>query len=130
MSNIQKIKSFTDERGNLLPIEFNQLEFEPKRVFIVNDVPVGDVRGNHAHHKTKQFLICTKGEVKVMLDYSTVKETYHLYQNESIMIPELVWDSQQFLTEDSEIMVICSTEYDINDYILTYDKYINVMKDE
>ena len=65
-----------------------------------------------------------------MLDYITVKETYHLLQNESIMIPELVWDSQQFLTEDSEIMVICSTEYDINDYILKYDDYMKIMKDE
>ena len=61
MINIQKIKSFTDERGNLLPIEFSQLDFDPKRIFVVNDVPVGDVRGNHAHYKTKQYLICTKG---------------------------------------------------------------------
>ena len=78
MNNIQKIKSFTDEKGNLLPIEFGQLDFVPKRVFVVNDVPVGCVRGNHAHYKTKQYLICTKGEFNVIMDYGTVKETYHL----------------------------------------------------
>ena len=34
------LKSF-DEGGWLLPIEFNILDFIPKRVFIVNDVPGG-----------------------------------------------------------------------------------------
>jgi|TARA_R110000824_G_scaffold27124_4_gene92535 dTDP-4-dehydrorhamnose 3,5-epimerase-like enzyme len=118
---------FEDYRGCLLPIEFTGLGFDPKRVFVVNSVPVGDVRGNHSHHKTKQYIICTNGSVNVMLDDGKTKKTTKLNKNQSIMVPELVWDSQEFLTEDAEILVICSTEYNIEDYILTYDEFIKVI---
>jgi dTDP-4-dehydrorhamnose 3,5-epimerase-like enzyme len=118
-----KLKAFEDEMGCLLPIEFGDLDFEPKRVFVVSNVPVGNIRGNHSHYKTKQYLICINGEVNVLLDDGVAKETIHLVKNESILIPELVWDAQEFLTDDTEIMVICSTGYDLDDYILTYEDF-------
>ena len=62
-----------------------------------------------------------------MLDDGTTTKTITLTQNESVLIPELVWDSQEFLTENAEILVVCSTKYDINDYILTYDEFINTV---
>tara|TARA_R110000850_G_scaffold53983_1_gene128966 strand:- start:525 stop:722 length:198 start_codon:yes stop_codon:yes gene_type:complete len=62
-----------------------------------------------------------------MLDDGKTKKTTKLNKNQSIMVPELVWDSQEFLTEDAEILVICSTEYNIEDYILTYDEFIKVI---
>jgi len=118
---------FYDHRGCLLPIEFTALGFEPKRVFVVNSVPVGNIRGNHSHHKTKQYIVCTNGSVNVMLDDGKTKKTTRLDKNQSIMVPELIWDSQEFLTKNSEILVICSTEYDIDDYILTYDEFLKVI---
>jgi len=121
---------FADNRGYLLPVDLDIVDFVPKRIFVVNDVPVGCTRGNHSHHKTQQYLICTKGSVNVMLDDGKMTKTINLKQNESILIPELVWDSQEFLTEEAEILVICSTKYDINDYILTYDEFIKVINDE
>jgi len=45
---------------------------------------------------------------------------------ESILIPKMVWDSQEFLDKNSEILVVCSTEYDINDYILNYNEFLNL----
>lgn len=62
------LKQFIDERGSLLPLEFDSIDFEPKRIFIVNNVPVGTVRGDHAHFTTKQLLICSKCSVNVFLD--------------------------------------------------------------
>lgn len=128
MSELTSFKSFKDERGYLLPISFDALDFIPKRVFIVNGVPPGCVRGNHSHYKTKQYLICTNGAVNVILDNGSSVETTLLSKGEAILIPELIWDSQEFLEEGSSIMVLCSTEYDINDYILTYDEFTNELK--
>ena len=132
MSTLKNIKKhtfncFADKRGYLLPIDLDMFDFQPKRIFVVNGVPVGSVRGNHSHYKTKQYLICTRGSVNVMLDDGTTTKTITLTQNESVLIPELVWDSQEFLTENAEILVVCSTKYDINDYILTYDEFINTV---
>jgi UDP-2-acetamido-3-amino-2,3-dideoxy-glucuronate N-acetyltransferase len=129
MSEIKSIlKTFEDKRGCLLPIEFSDLGFDPKRIFVVNNVPIGEIRGNHSHHKTKQYLICINGEVNVLLDDGVTKETIHLVKNESILIPELVWDAQEFLTDDAEIIVICSTGYDLDDYILTYEEFKAAIK--
>jgi|TARA_Y100000034_G_scaffold134896_1_gene204712 dTDP-4-dehydrorhamnose 3,5-epimerase-like enzyme len=121
------LKSFDDKDGWLLPVEFSILNFIPKRVFVVNNVPAGKIRGNHSHYKTRQYLICTNGSVKVFLDDGKKTEEILLTKNESILIPELIWDSQQFLSEDSEILVICSTEYDIKDYILDYKEFKNII---
>ena len=122
--NIKTHKDFNEDRGYLLPITFSELDFEPKRIFIVNNVPPNDVRGNHAHHTTRQLLICTNGGVKVTLDYDTRrKETYTLKKGQSIIIPKLVWDSQEFLSIDSEIVVLSSTEYNPKDYITDYREF-------
>lgn len=122
---INLLSSFEDSRGSLLPIEFDSLPFIPKRVFIVNNVPLNDIRGEHSHYSTKQLIICTNGTVKVLLDDGLTKNEYILYKNQSILINEMVWDAQQFLTDDAEIIVLCSTKYDINDYIIDYNKFLH-----
>lgn len=122
--NITTHKDFDEDRGYLLPITFSELDFEPKRMFVVNNVPNSDIRGMHAHYTTRQLLICTKGKVNVKLDDGITAKTYLLRKGQSIIIPKLVWDSQEFLSINSEIVVLCSTEYNIDDYILDYDTFL------
>ena len=81
---IEYLKSVEDNRGSLLPIEFNTLPFEPKRIFIVNNVPLNEIRGEHSHYVTKQLIVCTKGIVKVLLDDGLFINEYVLYKNQSI----------------------------------------------
>jgi dTDP-4-dehydrorhamnose 3,5-epimerase-like enzyme len=117
------IKIFNDSRGTLIPIDFDDLPFLVKRIFIVNEVPINCVRGNHSHYKTKQFLICINGNVEVTLHDGKIENKYNLVKGEGVLIPELIWDSQKFLKENSEIMVLCSTKYDINDYIFDFETF-------
>jgi dTDP-4-dehydrorhamnose 3,5-epimerase-like enzyme len=114
---------FNDDRGSLIPIELKNIPFEVKRVFVVNNVPLNEIRGNHSHYNTKQYLICINGSVDVILNDGFNETTYKLIKGESILIPELIWDSQKFTSVNSEILVFCSTEYDINDYILDFNKF-------
>ena len=125
-----QLKGFDEERGSLLPLEFKNIRFTPKRIFVVNNVPVGEIRGNHSHHMTQQYLICINGKVKVFLDDTNTKEVIKLEKNEAVLIPPLVWDSQQFLTHDAAILVICSTEYNIDDYIMDYNLFLNIVNNE
>ena len=129
ISNIEKINSFDDRRGSLLPFEFNHLDFECKRIFIVNQVPTGEIRGNHSHYKTKQYIICISGSINVILDNGSDKEVHPLKKNEAILVPELVWDSQEFLSDDAAILVVCSTEFNLDDYILDYTSFLKAIDD-
>ena len=53
-----KLNTFLDSEGSLVPIEFDSTApFEVKRVFYVYGVHNQNDRGEHSHHKTKQFLI-------------------------------------------------------------------------
>jgi UDP-2-acetamido-3-amino-2,3-dideoxy-glucuronate N-acetyltransferase len=116
---VETSKCVTDTRGKLYPIEFGELPFKPKRMFLVYDVPAGITRGEHAHHITKQLLYCVKGEIKVTLE--TVKDdpvSHILTQGDFIFVDKMVWDSQTFLTGDDVLMVIASTEYNKDDYIV------------
>ena len=114
-------KYFEDERGLLLPVEFFDLPFTPKRVFIVKNVPLNMIRGNHSHYKTKQYFICVNGTVDVILHDGFNEITHKLTKGESILIPELIWDSQKFTSKNSEILVLCSNEYRQEDYILDFE---------
>ena len=126
--NIKTHKVFNEDRGYLLPINFSELDFEPKRIFVVNSVPASEVRGGHAHYTTRQLLICTTGSVSVTLDTGISKNTVVLSKGQSILIPKLVWDSQMFLTKTTQIVVLCSTEYNIDDYILDYDTFLTTIQ--
>ena len=59
---------FSDNRGDLIPIEFHSLPFEPKRIFMVKNIPKLQTRGNHAHYTTKQIIFCVQGSVEVQID--------------------------------------------------------------
>jgi UDP-2-acetamido-3-amino-2,3-dideoxy-glucuronate N-acetyltransferase len=114
---VESLKSYTDDRGDLYPINFNEIPFQPKRMFIVSEVPKGVKRGDHAHFETEQFLICLKGQVEVILydGYETVKTVLNPMQG--VYVPNLVWDSQIFNTGDDILLVLASTDYDREDYI-------------
>jgi len=121
----QSLENFSDNRGDLRPLDFDRLPFLPKRLFIVSNVPKGETRGCHAHFKTRQFLICLKGEVEAILDDGKTKSSITLTPAEGVYVPELVWDSQIFKTDNDILLVLASTHYDKSDYIDCYSTFIN-----
>lgn len=129
MKTSTSFKLFTDDRGgNLLPVEFANVDFVPLRVFVVNDVPKDAIRGEHAHYKTKQLLVCVRGSILVGLDDGTTTTEMILTEGESAYIDLFVWDYQQFLTENAIMMVLASTEYDASDYINDKIEFYNIVR--
>jgi len=115
--------------GSLLPIELNQLPFIPKRIFLVKDVPTGVIRGEHAHFKTQQLLVCLRGKIKVNLHDGKNLTSSILEENETIFVDKMIWDSQEFLTYDSILLSLVSTNYDKSDYIEDFDLFTTLTKD-
>ena len=119
----KKLKAFIDESGSLIPIEFKDIDFEPKRLFYVTNVPKNCRRGNHSHFKTRQLLICVRGSIGVVLtDKEYISDYVILSENEYVYVPNLIWDAQDFLTGNDVLLVLCSTNFDEKDYI--YDKSV------
>jgi len=127
-TKIKNFKLFSDERGDLIPINFSELPFIPKRIFTVNNVSVNTFRGNHSHFNTKQFLICISGKIEIKLHDGKYEKTIFLNKSESVFVDNLIWDSQKFMTEDSTLLVICSTEYNSEDYIFDFEEFIKLKK--
>ena len=119
-------KFIADMRGDLSVGEFEkEIPFVPKRYFLVFNVPSQKTRGEHAHHKCHQFLICVKGSCAVVVDDGNNRAEVILdAPNKGIYLPPLTWGIQYKYSEDAVLLVFTSDYYDADDYIRDYSEFI------
>tara|TARA_B110000483_G_C18197482_1_gene543712 strand:+ start:498 stop:914 length:417 start_codon:yes stop_codon:yes gene_type:complete len=118
------VKYFPEERGDLSVIEKGDLPFKFNRIFNVK-ANEGDIRGNHAHKKCKQFMLCLNGSIELTCDDGFSKKKFTLKQaNEGVYVPSGIWATQKYLVKDSLLMVLCDLDYDEDDYLRNYDNFI------
>jgi UDP-2-acetamido-3-amino-2,3-dideoxy-glucuronate N-acetyltransferase len=127
---IYEMPLITDMRGSLTFAEIGDgLPFIPKRYFMVFDVPSKDVRGEHAHKKLHQFLICVRGSCSLVVDDGINREEILLNKPTiGIHLPPLVWGIQYKYTPDAMLLVLSSEVYDPEDYIRDYDVFVDLVK--
>ncbi len=115
-----------DLRGTLTFGEIDKhLPFVPKRFFVIYDVPSTRVRGEHAHRKLHQFLVCVRGSCSVVLDDGHQREEVVLDRATlGLHIPPMVWAVQYKYSHDSLLLVLASDVYDEADYIRDYDDFV------
>lgn len=119
------------EDGVLVPIEVEkQIPFKIKRLFYVFGVNSNSPRGKHAHYKTEQILVCLNGKVKCTCKDVFGKEMTVVlnYPTKAIYIPEMIWDEQIYMSDKSILLSLCSTEYDLDDYIPDYEEFQSLAK--
>jgi len=123
---IYSLPLITDLRGSLTFAEYGQLlPFIPQRFFMVYNVPSKEIRGEHAHKKLHQFLVCVKGACSVVVDDGrNIEEILLDSANIGLHIPPLIWSIQYKYTQDAVLLVLASEKYDAEDYIRDYDQYI------
>jgi UDP-2-acetamido-3-amino-2,3-dideoxy-glucuronate N-acetyltransferase len=120
----------TDLRGSLSAGEFpTQIPFVPKRYFIVFDVPGKDVRGEHAHRRCQQFLVCAHGSLSVVVDDGTASEEIVLdAPNLGVYLPPMIWAAQYKYSADALLLVFASDHYDPDDYIRDYEEFLAALR--
>lgn len=108
-----------DERGLLAVIDESAgLPFRPVRVFLVTDVPVGIVRGEHAHARLQEVLIASSGSVTIELDDGIQRATVVLdHPTVGLHVPPRVWSVQRDFSPGAVLVVLASHAYDPADYI-------------
>ena len=118
-----------DESGNLIVVEENDfLPFRISRVFTVNAYK-DSVRGEHAHIKCSQFMVCLSGSVEIICDDGFNINTY-LLDGPSIglYIPPGVWAQQTYKENVNVLNVFCDFPYDENDYIYVKNEFYRYIK--
>jgi UDP-2-acetamido-3-amino-2,3-dideoxy-glucuronate N-acetyltransferase len=126
---VHRLPVFADLRGSLSVGEFpKQVPFAPKRYFIVFDVPGKDVRGEHAHRRCHQFLVCLRGSLSVVVDDGRASEEITLDRPSiGLYLPPMVWAVQYRYSADALLLVFASDPYDANDYIRDYDEFLSAI---
>ena len=100
------------------------LPFQPRRYFLVYDVPSREVRGEHAHRRLEQLLICIKGSVSVVVDDGARRAEIELASPETALyVPPMVWAVQYGYSPDAVLLVLASDTYDAEDYIRDYEEF-------
>mgnify|MGYP001459336853 CR=1 FL=1 len=118
-------RTMVEPDGNLVPIESNyDVPFSIKRIFYVYGVKDQNDRGKHAHYKTKQVLICLNGKIEVLVHDGKRKQKYLLESpHQALYIPEMIWDEQVYLTEDTVLLVLSDIKYLPEDYIHDFEEF-------
>lgn len=124
------IPEHTDIRGSINVGEYEkQVPFQIKRFFLVYHVPSKEVRGEHAHKKQHQYLVCVNGSVNVIVDDGTNRREIQLdSSNVGLHIPPLVWGVQYKYSPDAVLLVFASDAYESSDYIRDYGEFLKQIK--
>jgi hypothetical protein len=115
-------------RGHLSVGELPQgLPFQPQRYFLTFGVPPGQSRGQHAHRRCAQFLLCVHGNCHLLVDDGERQADFHLDRPTlGVFVPPLIWSTQFQHSADSVLLVLASFPYEEEDYIREYADFLRL----
>ena len=117
-----------DHRGRLIAIEGEKdIPFEIKRIFYIYDTDASSVRGCHANRNSEFVMICISGKCRVLTDDGKGdRKTYDLDRpDKGIYIPGMYWKEMSDFSEDALLLVLSNEKYDPDEYINSYDIFLN-----
>lgn len=127
---LHQFRLVEDMRGDLSVGEFSKdIPFDPMRYFLVFNVPSEETRGEHAHHKCHQFLICVSGSCAVVVDDGESRcEVLLDSPDKGIYLPPLTWGVQYKYSSDAVLLVFASHVYEADDYIRDYAEFVEIVR--
>ncbi|MFA5920945.1 MAG: FdtA/QdtA family cupin domain-containing protein [Methylococcaceae bacterium] len=119
-----------DPRGNLSFIEAEtHIPFKIKRIYLIYDVPGGEVRGGHAYKTLNEFIVALSGSFDVVLDDGKEKRTYSLNRSYyGLYVPNMIWRSLENFSTNSLCMILASEIYNAEDYLRHYQQFLSMTK--
>jgi dTDP-4-dehydrorhamnose 3,5-epimerase-like enzyme len=125
---IHRLPVVDDLRGQLSFGEIMvHVPFEVKRYFLVYEVSSEHIRGEHAHKKLRQFMICVHGSCHVVADDGERRQEFVLDNpGVAVYLPPMVWGVQYKYSSDAALLVFASEPYDPDDYIRDYGEFLSL----
>lgn len=131
---LQEIEVVTacDVRGILDIAELQGFgKFETRRIYYISSVPEGNTRGAHAHKKLNQVFFSLSGQFDMTVTDGLVTETVRLKAHKNgFFLPAGYWRDLKNFTSDAICLVLASEHYDENDYIRSFEAYLEWKKSE
>jgi len=122
MAYMMSLKSFTDHRGRLTPID-GVLPFEIKRLYYISSITDSAERGGHAHYLTTEAVFCVNGSFTVVINNGkTIQEFFLNDHNQCLIIEPYDWHMMRNFSHGAILMGVSSTHYDHSDYIIEEPK--------
>ena len=124
-ASLVRMHSVFEARGHLTVGEIGKgMPFVPRRFFVISEVPDRGIRGEHAHRRLDQLLVCLAGSVIAEVsDGSSWRSVALDCPQVGLHIPPMVWGAQYGYTRDAVLMVLASAEYDAADYIREFPEF-------
>lgn len=98
--------------------------FDITRVFTVT-ANAGEVRGEHAHKRCTQLMVCLTGSIKVSIDTGTGQNEYVLEDSSAgLLVPVGNWVKLEYMSERATLMVLCDRVYEADDYLHTHEDFM------
>lgn len=121
-----------DYRGNLDVAEFQNIgKFETKRIYYISNVSENVARGAHAHKKLNQVFFAVAGSFSLKVTDGINTETVELKAHKmGYYLPAGHWRDLVNFTSDAVCLVLASEHYDENDYIRSYEEFLEWKKSE
>lgn len=121
------LPKYLDQRGNLsFAEEDTHLPFKIRRVYWIYDVPGGEARGGHAFKQNEELIIALSGSFDVVLHDGTKEYRYSLNRSYyGLFVPKMIWRVMENFSTNSLALVIASTDYEKDDYIREFGKFLH-----
>jgi dTDP-4-dehydrorhamnose 3,5-epimerase-like enzyme len=103
-----------------------EVPFGIRRLFFITDMPVGAIRGNHAHKTCEQFLFAIIGSVCIEVkDAAGGRLSFDLRAAEAgLYVPSRLWLVVRATSDRACLGVLASHAYDSEDYIRAWEDFI------
>lgn len=124
--DIKKLQKIHHPSGDVFVFESEVFNFPIRRVYFIKNVPVGGVRGHHAHKTLKQILICPHGAVEITLDNGKGLQEKVILDNpdDALYVGPYVWRTMKWMEKDSVLLVLASDSFNESDYIRQYSDFL------
>lgn len=105
----------------------NAVPFPIAKVLYMTDIGTSDRRGNHAHYRTREIVVCLEGACTIDLqDGKGRSESVRLDRPDRVVeLPPHVWRVLRDFAPGTKLLALADTPYDEADYIRDYDRFLS-----
>ena len=126
---IDTLPTLHDPRGALTVAEFGHfVPFSVVRLFYVRKVPPNTVRGQHAHFRCSQYVICVSGRAQIDFADGTTERSVILSPGQAVLIDPGIFATETYLDADTVLLFLCDRPYEKDDYIHTLDQFLQLRR--
>lgn len=124
-----ELPRFSREDGTIVVAQTDaHVPFAIARMFTLT-APLAARRGDHAHRRCTQLMLCVHGAVEVVCDDSRNRRSFELNRdNIALCVPPTIWNTVIFKQDKSVVTVLCDRPFEERDYLRSYPEFVAFRK--